>query len=131
MAEEFKGIPKADLEVLKKAARAYETLTGESVKAVGMIPVLPEESEDPAAKAKKAEETLKAEAEVTKKREESQQAERKLRIAQAKGEPGNTDEEKLEPILAPEAARQGVKPSGKKEPPNTKSPQALGAKVSS
>lgn len=102
----FKGIPKADMDVLTKAARAYETLTGEAVKSLGSIPVLAEEEADPEALAKLAEAQLEAQAKVTKATEEAQQAQRKLQQAQDAGLGDVKDVAHPEPILAPIAAQQ-------------------------
>jgi hypothetical protein len=101
----FKGIKQEDLDVLKKAAGAWTQLTGESVKAVDQIPVLPEESGDPKELATKAGKELEATAEVTKQKEDADQAAR--RAAAGLDENGHPQEGgQPPPVLAPEAARQ-------------------------
>lgn len=74
---EFKGLSKADHEKLTRAARMYTTLTGEALDVRG-IPIAAEETDSPEAKAKRAEEELRQQAEVTRKREEADQASRRL-----------------------------------------------------
>jgi hypothetical protein len=100
----FRGVKKDDYEVLQKAAAAWTRLTGEPVKGLDAIPVLPEDPVDPEERAKKASEQLEAEAEVTKKREEAQQAERRVKMNL--DEEGHPKEGKTEPLLAPMAAKQ-------------------------
>ena len=130
MADEgFKGIPKADHDVLKKAAEMYTRVTGEPVKAIGQVPVLPEQTDDPEAKMKKAEEDLKAQAEATKNLEENKQKERQLRDRQAKGL-GEKDEDKPEPILAPMAAAQGLKSDATPGGPKAKKAEPMNVKTS-
>jgi hypothetical protein len=133
--EGFQGVPKEDMDVLKKAAAMYERLTGESVKAVGMIPTAPAEEKDPDAIAKLAETQLEAQAKVTKATEEAQQAERKLQQAQNAGLGDVKDLAHPEPILAPIAAKQqesvAAFKSKKGEPPKREAePKAVSARVS-
>ena len=104
--EGFQGVPKEDMDVLKKAAAMYERLTGESVKAVGMIPTAPAEEKDPEALAKLAETQLEAQAKVTAATEKAQQAERQLQQAQNAGLGDIKEMAHPEPILAPIAAKQ-------------------------
>jgi len=74
---EFKGLKKDEHEKLTRAVTMYTNLTGEKID-VGAIPVYSEE-EDAKAKAKRDEEQLKAKAAVTRKLEEAQQEERRIR----------------------------------------------------
>jgi hypothetical protein len=97
----FRGISKEDHDVLTKAADMYTKLTGETVAAVGKIPVIAPEETDPTIIQKLAEEQLTLQAEVTAKREAAQQAERQL-AAGIKGQ------QEVEPILAPIAAQQAA-----------------------
>lgn len=103
--EGFKGLKKEDHDTLKKAAEMYTRVTGETVKGLENIPVLAEGGADPDELNKQAEEELKANAEVAKKREEAEQAERRVRGGlDDKGFPKDTGAP--EPILAPMAAKQ-------------------------
>jgi hypothetical protein len=102
--EGFKGLKKEDHDTLKKAADMYTRVTGDAVKGVENIPVLPESEGDPSAIEKLAAEDLTRSAETTAKMEEAAQA---LRREQAGlDENGHPKSGPPEPILAPIAAKQ-------------------------